>query len=82
MKDDLDKNNDNSFKNDDYKKNSFLDYFDSNQNVKGISIEKNIPRFVSPGVKKEIVPGPCYYNPVLHYGKYEFNINDNKNWLV
>ena len=82
MKDDLDKNNDNSFKNDDYKKNSFLDYFDCNQNVKGISIEKNIPRFVSPGVKKEIVPGPCYYNPVLHYGKYEFNINDNKNWLV
>ena len=78
-----DNDDDNSFKNDDHKKNSFLDNFDNNsQSVKGISIEKNIPRFIFPGVKKDIVPGPCYYNPVLHYGKYEFNINDNKKWLV
>ena len=77
-----DNDDDNSDKIDDYKKNSFLDNFENNQNVKGISIEKNIPRFIFPGVKKDIVPGPCYYNPVLHYGKYEFNINDNKKWLV
>ena len=82
IKDDVNKDNDNSEKIDDYKKNSFLDNIENNQNVKGISIEKNIPRFISPGAKKDIVPGPCYYNPVLHYGKYDFNINDNKNWLV
>lgn len=63
------------------KRNLLLEELLNNQNLKGPSIEKNIPRFVFPGNKKDIVPGPCYYSPVLHYGKYDFNINDNKNWM-
>jgi hypothetical protein len=63
------------------KRNLLLEELLNNQNLKGPSIEKNIPRFVFPGNKKDIVPGPCYYTPVLHYGKYDFNINDNKNWM-
>ncbi len=52
-----------------------------NKKIKGCVLEKNIPRFVYPGLKKEINPGPCYYNPKKQSGRYEFNSNDDNKWI-
>ena len=44
-------------------------------------MEKNIPRFAFPGRNKNYFPGPCYYNPKLHSGNYEFNSNEDNKWI-
>ena len=54
---------------------------DNQQNVKGFSMERKIPRFFYPGQKKEINPGPCYYNPKKQSKRYEFNSNDENKWI-
>ena len=54
---------------------------DKIQKLKGFTMEKNIPRFAFPGRNKNYFPGPCYYNPKLHSGNYEFNSNEDNKWI-
>ena len=76
-------NNDLSIDYESNKKNEeYVNYDDDEQKfIKGYSMERNIPRFVYPGQKKEINPGPCYYNPKKQSRRYEFNSNDDNKWF-
>ncbi len=54
---------------------------DNQKHLKGFSMERKIPRFFYPGHKKDINPGPCYYDPKKQSRRYEFNSNDDNKWI-
>ena len=54
---------------------------DNQKHLKGFSMERKIPRFFYPGHKKDINPGPCYYDPKKQSRRYEFNSNEDNKWI-
>ena len=54
---------------------------DNQKHLKGFSMERKIPRFFYPSHKKDINPGPCYYDPKKQSRRYEFNSNDDNKWI-